>query len=100
MPNWNNLSYEIENTPYNSLLIQNLESLEIVENDLEKDIYVVRTLGLQSVIFNLEDYIDNQIFSRVLLDFFKRKIFQKILELLLRIVKILGLKKRKIFLLK
>ena len=73
MPNWNNLSYEIENTPYNSLLIQNLESLEIVENDLEKDIYVVRTLGLQSVIFNLEDYIDNQIFFRgYLLEFFSK----------------------------
>lgn len=77
MPNWNNLSYEIENTPYNSLLIQNLESLEIVENDLEKDIYVVRTLGLQSVIFNLEDYIDNQIFFEGTVRFFQKKDFSK-----------------------
>lgn len=82
MPNWNNLSYEIENTPYNSLLIQNLESLEIVENDLEKDIYVVRTLGLQSVIFNLEDYIDNQIFFEGTVRFFQKKDFSKDIRIL------------------
>ena len=85
MPNWNNLSYEIENTPYNSLLIQNLESLEIVENDLEKDIYVVRTLGLQSVIFNLEDYIDNQIFFEGTVRFFQKKDFSKYFSLLPRL---------------
>ena len=42
MPNWNKLSYEIENTPSNSLLIQNLEAFGIVKNDLDRDIYTVR----------------------------------------------------------
>ena len=77
MPNWNKLSYEIENTPSNSLLIQNLEAFGIVENDLDRDIYTVRTLGLQSVIFNLEDYIDNQIFFEGTVRFFQKKDFSK-----------------------
>lgn len=77
MPNWNKLSYEIENTPSNSLLIQNLEAFGIVKNDLDRDIYTVRTLGLQSVIFNLEDYIDNQIFFEGTVRFFQKKDFSK-----------------------
>ena len=77
MPNWNKLSYEIENTPSNSLLIQNLEAFGIVKNDLDRDIYTVRTLGLESVIFNLEDYINNQMMFQSIVRYFQRKDFSK-----------------------
>lgn len=77
MPNWNKLSYEIENTPSNSLLIQNLEAFGIVKNDLDRDIYTVRTLGLESVIFNLEDYINSQKMFQSIVRYFQRKDFSK-----------------------
>lgn len=77
MPNWNKLSYEIENTPSNSILIQNLKAFGIVKNDSDRNIYSVQTLGLESVIFNLEDYIDNQMMFQSNVRYFQRKNFSK-----------------------
>ena len=77
MPYWNNLSYEIENTPSNSLLIQKLQVFGIVKEDLEKNIYTVRTLGLKSVIFNLEDYINQQTLFQGTVRYFQNKDFSK-----------------------
>lgn len=77
MPNWNKLSYEIENTSSNSILIQNLKSFGIVKNDSDRNIYTVQTLGLESVIFNLEDYIDNQMMFQSTVRYFQRKNFSK-----------------------
>lgn len=77
MPNWNKLSYEIENTSSNSILIQNLKSFGIVKNDSDRNIYTVQTLGLESVIFNLEDYIDNQMMFQSNVRYFQRKNFSK-----------------------
>ena len=77
MPNWNKLSYEIENTPSNSILIQNLKAFGIVKNDSDRNIYTVQTLGLQSVIFNLEDYIDHQVLFQSNIRYFQKKDFSK-----------------------
>ena len=77
MPNWNKLSYEIENTPSNSILVQNLKAFGIVKNDSDRNIYTVQTLGLESVIFNLEDYIDNQMMFQSNVRYFQRKNFSK-----------------------
>lgn len=77
MPNWNKLSYEIENTSSNSILIQDLKSFGIVKNDSDRNIYTVQTLGLESVIFNLEDYIDNQMMFQSNVRYFQRKNFSK-----------------------
>lgn len=77
MPNWNKLSYEIENTPSNSILIQNLKAFGIMKNDSDRNIYTVQTLGLESVIFNLEDYIDNQMMFQSNIRYFQRKNFSK-----------------------
>ena len=77
MPYWNNLSYEIENTPSNSLLIQKLQVFGIVKEDLERNIYTVRTRGLKSVIFNLEDYINQQTLFQGTVRYFQNKDFSK-----------------------
>lgn len=77
MPYWNNLSYEIENTPSNSLLIQKLQVFGIVKEDLERNIYTVQTRGLKSVIFNLEDYINQQTLFQGTVRYFQNKDFSK-----------------------
>lgn len=77
MPYWNNLSYEIENTPSNSLLIQKLQVFGIVKEDLERNIYTVRTRGFKSVIFNLEDYINQQTLFQGTVRYFQNKDFSK-----------------------
>ena len=77
MPYWNKLSYEIENIPSNSLLIQNLKVFGIMQDDLERNIHSVRTLGLHSVIFNLEDYIDHQVLFQSNIRYFQKKDFSR-----------------------
>lgn len=77
MSYWNNLSYEIENIPSNSLLIQKLQVFGIVKEDLERNIYTVRTRGLKSVIFNLEDYINQQTLFQGTVRYFQNKDFSK-----------------------
>lgn len=77
MPYWNKLSYEIENIPSNSLLIQNLKVFGIMQDDLERNLQSVRTLGLHSVIFNLEDYIDHQVLFQSNIRYFQKKDFSK-----------------------
>ena len=77
MPYWNNLSYEIENTPSNSLLIQKLQVFGSVKEDLERNIYTVQTRGLKSVIFNLEDYINQQTLFQGTVRYFQNKDFSK-----------------------
>ena len=77
MPYWNNLSYEIENTPSNSLLIQKLQVFGIVKEDLERNIYTVQTRGLKSVIFNLEDYINQQTLFQGTVRYSQNKDFSK-----------------------
>ena len=77
MTYWNNLSYEIENTPSNSLLIQKLQVFGIVKEDLERNIYTVQTRGLKSVIFNLEDYINQQTLFQGTVRYFQNKDFSK-----------------------
>lgn len=77
MPYWNNLSYEIENTPSNSLLIQKLQAFGIAKEDLDRNIYTVQTLGLKSVIFNLEDYINQQTLFQGTVRYFQNKDFSK-----------------------
>ena len=77
MPYWNKLSYEIENTPSNSLLIENLQVFGIVKYDADTNIHTIQTLGLKSVIFNLEDYIEHQESFQGNVRYFQKKDFSK-----------------------
>ena len=77
MPNWNKLSYEIENIPSNNSLIKKLESFGIVKYDADKNIHTIQTLGLKSVIFNLEDYIEHQESFQGNVRYFQKKDFSK-----------------------
>ena len=77
MPYWNKLSYEIENIPSNNSLIKKLESFGIVKYDADKNIHTIQTLGLKSVIFNLEDYIEHQESFQGNVRYFQKKDFSK-----------------------
>jgi len=82
MPYWNNLSYEIENTSSNRPLIQELQAFGIVKEDLERNICTVQTLGLESVIFNLDDYINQQTLFQGAVRYFQKKDFSKDIRIL------------------
>ena len=73
MVRWNSLSYEIENTENNRSLIQDIERFKIGEYDSDKNVFTIRTLGMSSVIFNLEDYIDSQLYFQGVVRFFQNK---------------------------
>ena len=77
MPNWNKLSYEIENIPSNNSLIKKLESFGIAKYDANTNIHTIQTLGLKSVIFNLEDYIEHQESFQGNVRYFQKKDFSK-----------------------
>ena len=77
MVRWNSLSYEIENTENNRSLIQDIERFKIGEYDSDKNVFTIRTLGMSSVIFNLEDYIDSQLYFQGVVRFFQNKDFSK-----------------------
>lgn len=84
MVRWNSLSYEIENTENNRSLIQDIERFKIGEYDSDKNVFTIRTLGMSSVIFNLEDYIDSQLYFQGVVRFFQNKDFSKEIKIIQR----------------
>lgn len=84
MVRWNSLSYEIEKTENNRSLIQDIERFKIGEYDSDKNVFTIRTLGMSSVIFNLEDYIDSQLYFQGVVRFFQNKDFSKEIKIIQR----------------
>ena len=81
---WNACSYEVEKIPSNSSLIQDIEFFGIGEHEPDKNIFTVRTHGMKSEIFHLEDYICSQPLFQGIVRFFKHKDFSKEIRVIKR----------------